>query len=77
MFEKLKDTFKSKDKKVENLVFLLIILILTLIFINYIFDDENKKEKNYEDAVLASAADSSVSLESRIENILSQIDGVR
>ena len=79
MFEKVKEIFKNKDKKVENLIFLLAILIVTLICINYIIKDDSKdtEEEKYKGAVLASSTEvSSSELESRIENILSKIEGV-
>lgn len=79
MFEKVKEIFKEKDKKVENLIFLLAILIVTLICINYIIKDDSKdtEEEKYKGAVLASSTEvSSSELESRIENILSKIEGV-
>lgn len=79
MFEKIKQIFKQKDKKIENLIFLLFILIITLICINYIMKDdgdEDEKEQ-YAGAVLASSQEILDSeLEKRIENILSKIDGV-
>lgn len=79
MLEKFKKIFKNKDKKVENLVFLLVILIITLICINYIMKEDvktNEKEK-YKDAVLASSTEIvGTDLENRIENILSKIEGV-
>ena len=79
MFEKIKEILKKKDKKVENLISLLIILIITLICINYIIKDDSKdaEEEKYKGAVLASTTEvSSSELESRIENILSKIEGV-
>ena len=40
--EKFKNLFKDKNKKVENLVVFLIILVITLIIINNIIkEDEN------------------------------------
>ncbi len=79
MIEKFKEIFKNKDKKVENLIFLLIILIITLVCINYIMrDDEGMDEKEkYKNAVLASSSEiTGTELENRIENILNKIDGV-
>lgn len=79
MFEKIKQIFKQKDKKIENLIFLLFILIITLICINYIMKDDGDEDekKQYAGAVLASSQDISDSdLEKRIENILGKIDGV-
>ena len=44
-YKKLINGFKSKEKRIENLVFLLIILIVTLIKINSILNiDESKSE---------------------------------
>lgn len=44
-YKKLINGFKSKEKRIENLVFLLVILIITLIIINSILkSDENKSE---------------------------------
>lgn len=40
-------------------------------------DSEPEMEDKYADAVLANANDTSTSLEARIENILSEINGVR
>ena len=39
--EKLKNIFKGK-RKTENLVVLIIILIVTVVAINYIWNDESK-----------------------------------
>lgn len=78
MLEKLKEMFDKKNKKIENLIFLLVLLIITLVCINYIMkDNEPEMEDKYADAVLANAKNTSTSLETRIENILSEINGVR
>lgn len=79
MLDKIKKMFSSKDKKIENLIFLLAILIITLICINYIMEDDEKtdEKKKYAGAVLASSTDiDSNSLEERIESILQKINGV-
>lgn len=78
MFEKIKSIFGSKDKKVENLIFLLIILIITLLAMNSILKEESKEKEvtNLVGAELAKADDVSSSLEKRIESILSKISGV-
>ena len=78
MIEKLKEMFKKKDKKIENLIFLFFLLIITLVCINYIMKDSTPEmEDKYADAVLANANNTSTSLEARIEKILSEINGVR
>ena len=78
--EKIKELFKNKNKKIENLVAFLVILIITLIIINNIIKDDEKAEtKNYPNAELAintSSEEGSNDLEKRLENILSKIAGV-
>lgn len=78
MVDKLKEIFKQKDKRQENLIFLLVLLIIMLIAINYILkEDEISEEEKYADAELASSSATGTTLETRIESILSKIDGVR
>lgn len=73
----------NNKKKIENLVFLLVILIITVISINVIWNGDKKKEddtstesntkqlaKNNNDT------DNEITLESKLENILSKINGV-
>ena len=73
----------NNKKKIENLVFLLVILIITVISINVIWNGDKKKEddtsiesntkqlaKNNNDI------DNETTLESKLENILSKINGV-
>ena len=79
MSEKIKNIFSNKDKKIENLIFLLILLIITLIAMNSILTEEKHEETENTTLVgaeLASAEDVSSSLEKRIETILSKIAGV-
>ena len=46
--EKLKNILKQKNKKIENLVAFLIILVITLIIINNIIkEDDETKQDNY------------------------------
>ena len=46
--ERIKNIFCNKEKRVENLVSFLIILIITLIFINKILkDDDSTKKTDY------------------------------
>lgn len=77
-----KEENKSK-KKIENLIFLILVLIITLIAINTIWNGENKQtdkseETNSTDKVLAYEENSSSKdqLEQKLENILSTIKNV-
>ncbi len=77
----------SNKKSVENLVMIAVILIITLIAINYILKDDKKKEQkdngkinnNYVETIEYSNTNESVgksNLEERLSNILSCISGV-
>lgn len=63
MIDKLKNIFQNKDKKKENLISLLIILVITLIIINRIWSDEGikTKEELKEDAYLATIKSEDIS----------------
>ena len=80
MIEKVKEIFKNKEKRMENLVSFLIILVITLIMINRILDSEEKKDYENEIGVeLASEPmedESKDDLEKRLEKILEKINGV-
>lgn len=77
----------TNKKKIENLAFFLVILIVTLIAINGILggnkkDKENKEGDKQAYKVLAdlqnqSAEEDEDELEKRLENILETINGVR
>ena len=89
--ENLKDKFlakvedKGSKRTVENLVVFVIILIATIIFINYIWNGNKKsiKEEN-NSAVLAETGNVTVdnitvesnTLEKQIEDILKNLEGV-
>ena len=91
----LKDKFLAKvgkngnKKSIENLVVFVIILIVTVIFINYIWKGDNKsKKQNVKNDILADnsgvlqtgnsddVSDSSANLEKKLENILRSLNGV-
>lgn len=81
--ERIKNIFSNKEKRVENLVSFLVILIITLIFINKILkSDENVKNTDYTNEIgveLASSDNvktSSDELEKKLENILKKVNGV-
>ncbi len=84
MIDKLKNIFSNKEKRIENMVSFLIILIITLIVINKILNNnenalnENIDYKNEIGIELANPKEEMIStdLEKRLEDILSKISGV-
>lgn len=81
----------NNKRKIENLVFLVIILIITVVIINYVWSGEkssNKKVTNSTGKQLATtnnnqtfassqnSSTESISLEEKLEDILSKIEGV-
>ena len=79
----------NNKRKIENLVFLVIILIITVVIINYVWSEDkssNKKVTNSAGKQLATANNNqtltsnqnsnSDSLEEKLEDILSKIEGV-
>lgn len=86
--KKLLDIFKNKEKRIENLVFLLVLLIVTLLIINSILkddkslknvsEDESKKGASFINAQKENDDDinNNLELEKRLEVILSKIKGV-
>lgn len=83
--EKVKNLIKVDDgnnkKKIENLIYLLIILIITIIAINYIWNDKEKSQKassvkNKTEIIETDVKQENDSLETKLENILSKINGV-
>lgn len=81
--DKIKRIFQNKEKRVENLIAFLVILVITLIIINKIIKGDNNKETNFENTVgvelaLTETSNETISenLEKRLENILSKIEGV-
>lgn len=93
-FEKLKESFMPKEgennkRKIENLVIFAIILIVTIVAINYIWNDDNQKSKTItnndpnkklamEENIVSESnlSNTSSSIEEKLENILSNIKGV-
>lgn len=81
----------NNKRKIENLVFLVIILIITVVIINYVWSGEKSSNKKVTNSAgkqlaitnssqtLASSQNSStesISLEEKLEDILSKIEGV-
>lgn len=87
MIDKIKKIFENKEKRIENLISLLIILVITLIVINKILDtggnnvNSEKESCDIQNEVGVELAKNdrdlvSTDLEKRLENILSKISGV-
>lgn len=83
--EKIKNIFNNKEKRIENLVSFLIILVMTLIVINKILkEDDNKENVDYTNKTGVELAETnnteienfSNSFEKKLENILGKINGV-
>ena len=85
--EKIKELMKSEGnnkKKIENIIYLMAILIVTIIIINFILkgNDTSLKKENYEsvDKKLATSMEESgqdnTTLQKQLEQILSTIRGV-
>ena len=85
--KKLLDIFKNKEKRIENLVFLLVLLIVTLLIINSILKDDKSLKNVSEDESKKGASfinaqkenddiSNNLELEKRLEVILSKIKGV-
>lgn len=85
--EKFKKLFKNEGdnkKKIENLIFLLVVLVITIISINVIWkdDDSSKSETKNTNKQLANIDNNNISisnednLETKLENILEKINGV-
>lgn len=81
--DKLVNFFKddgNNKKKTENLVFLLVLLIITVVAINVIWNDD--KEENTTNniskqlAIVENSNVGEITLEEKLENILSKISGV-
>ena len=84
------DTKDNSKKKIENLVFLVIVMIITIVFINVIWNGnkDNKEDRSSKDKKLASNIEKDKTnleenenneiekLEYKLKNILSKIDGV-
>ena len=92
--DKFKEKFKPKEgennkRKIENLVLFVIILIVTIVAINYIWNGDNNKSDTItndasgkrlasEENIITDNATTSSSdgIEEKLENILSNIKGV-
>ena len=84
MLEKIKSIFKNKEKRIENLISFLIILVITLIVINKIIKDDKLKQNDFQNETTAELATNEENssekqisdLEQKLESILQKINGV-
>lgn len=79
--ETLKNIAKDKNKKTENIVFMIILLVILLIAINYIFTDKDKNSSNINTSdtninEVEENVEISDNTEKKLEVILSQISGI-
>lgn len=81
--ETMKNIAKDKQKRVENLVFLIILLVILLISVNYIFKTDDKSNSTSLNGNIINNKESTqvssniqTSLEEKLANILSQVNGI-
>lgn len=82
--ETMKNIIKDKEKRVTNLILLVVLLVVILLAANYIFKDNSSKSNNINnsnntstnDNINNSSNDSYHNLESKISNVLSQVQGI-
>lgn len=80
---------KNNKKKIENLIFFIVLLIITVVIMNIIWngeessnneeeneDDTSKQLANIETDTVETSSNSEEELETKLENILSKIQGV-
>jgi len=76
MNERLKNLF-SKDKKTSNLVLIVILLVMVLIASNVIFDTDSSGNIKSKQTISENITETKItSLEEKLANIISKIDGV-
>ena len=68
MLEKLKNIFLNKEKRIENLVSFLIILIITLIIINKVIDDSEEINDDYTNQYGVELAEKEIDIQNKEEN---------
>jgi len=73
--EKLKDIL-NKDKKTSNLILIAVLLVIVLVFTNYIFNETNENSKATAITLSENITTSSEDVETKLANIISKIDGV-
>lgn len=76
----IKKDNKNNKKKIENLIFAFVLLVITLISINIIFKDNNKTDKK--NIIQTSSKEtekqvSDIELKKELEEIIKEIKGVR
>ena len=76
----IKKDNKNNKKKIENLIFSFVLLLITLISINIIFKDNKKTDKKNIIQTSSKETDKQVSdieLKKELEEIIKEIKGVR
>ncbi len=73
--EKLKELL-NKDKKMSNLILIAVLLVIVLIFMNYIFNEPEKNSNGTTATLSENIMESSEDIESKLANIIQKIDGV-
>ncbi len=76
----IKKDNKNNKKKIENLIFAFVLLVITLISINIIFKDNKKTDKKNIIQTSSKETDKQVSdieLKKELEEIIKEIKGVR
>lgn len=80
MLNKIRNLFKDEKKKNENLIFFLLVLVITLFMINRIMNEDkttqNDVKQKSNDLELVKNTEIDSRLEKRLEDILSKISGV-
>lgn len=72
--EKLKELL-NKDKKTSNLILIAVLLVIVLVFMNYIFSEPESEDISTA-ALSENVAVSNGDIETKLANIISKIDGV-
>lgn len=85
--ETMKNIVKNKEKRVSNLILLVVLLVVILISANYIFKDNTDKSNKTDNNSNNTSSSNNINynngsndiyhdLESKISNILSQVQGI-
>lgn len=73
--EKLKELL-NKDKKTSNLILIAVLLVIVLVFMNYIFNEPNENSKASTATLSDNITTANDNIETKLSNIITKIDGV-